>query len=38
VLKTLTQKDFQHSFQLWQKRWDHCVRSQGDYFEGDGGD
>jgi hypothetical protein len=38
VLKTLTQKDFQDSFRSWQKRWDRCVRFQGDYFEGDGGD
>jgi hypothetical protein len=38
VLKTLTQKDFQDSFQSWQKHWDRCVRSQGDYFEGDGED
>jgi transposase len=37
VLKTLTQKDFQDSFRSWQNRWDCCVRSQGDYFEGDGG-
>jgi hypothetical protein len=22
---------------LWKKRWDRCIRSQGDYFEGDGG-
>jgi hypothetical protein len=29
-------KDFQDAFQKWQKRWDRCVRSQGDYFEGDG--
>ena len=38
VLNTLTQKDFQDSFQSWQKRSDRCVRSQGDHFEGDGGD
>jgi hypothetical protein len=38
VLNTLTQKDFQDSFRSWQKRWDRCVRSQGDYFEGDSGD
>jgi hypothetical protein len=36
VLNTLTKKDFQDAFQKWQKRWDRCVRSQGDYFEGDG--
>jgi hypothetical protein len=38
VLKALIQKDFQDSFQSWQKLWDCCVHSQGDYFEGDGGD
>jgi arsenate reductase-like glutaredoxin family protein len=36
VLNTLTKKDFQDAFQKWQKCWDQCVRSQGDYFEGDG--
>jgi hypothetical protein len=35
VLNTLTKKDFQDAFQTWQKCWDQCVRSQGDYFEGD---
>ncbi|PNF25394.1 hypothetical protein B7P43_G09783 [Cryptotermes secundus] len=38
VLNTLTKKDFQDAFQKWQKRWDRCMRSQGDYFEGDGAD
>jgi hypothetical protein len=36
VLNTLTKKDFQDAFQKWQKRWDWSMRSQGDYFEGDG--
>ncbi|PNF42588.1 hypothetical protein B7P43_G03094, partial [Cryptotermes secundus] len=36
VLDTLTKKDFQDAFEEWQKRWDRCMRSQGDYFEGDG--
>ncbi|PNF38762.1 hypothetical protein B7P43_G14057, partial [Cryptotermes secundus] len=36
VLNTITKKDFQDAFQKWQKRWDRCMRSQGDYFEGDG--
>ncbi|PNF42617.1 hypothetical protein B7P43_G01293 [Cryptotermes secundus] len=36
VLNTLTKKDFQDAFEKWQKRWDRCMRSQGDYFEGDG--
>ncbi|PNF43266.1 hypothetical protein B7P43_G14892 [Cryptotermes secundus] len=36
VLNTLTKKDFQDASEKWQKRWDRCMRSQGDYFEGDG--
>jgi hypothetical protein len=36
VLNILTKKDFQDAFQKWQKCWDWCVRSQGDYCEGDG--
>jgi hypothetical protein len=36
VLNTLTKKYFQDAFQKWQKHWDRCMRSQGDYFEGDG--
>jgi hypothetical protein len=36
VLNTLSKKDFQDAFQKWQNRWDQCVGSQGDYFEGDG--
>jgi hypothetical protein len=36
VLNTLTKKAFQDAFQKWQKRWDRCVCSQADYFEGDG--
>lgn len=38
VLKDADTKDFQDSFQLWQKRWNCCVNSQGDFFEGDSGD
>ncbi|KDR07625.1 Histone-lysine N-methyltransferase SETMAR, partial [Zootermopsis nevadensis] len=36
VLDRLTKKDFQGCFQAWQRRWDRCVHSQGNYFEGDG--
>ncbi|PNF31118.1 hypothetical protein B7P43_G15696 [Cryptotermes secundus] len=36
VLNILTKKNFQDAFLKWQKRWDRCMRSQGDYFEGDG--
>ncbi|KMQ82802.1 mariner mos1 transposase [Lasius niger] len=37
VLHMLQQKDFQGTFEAWQKRWGHCIKSQGDYFEGNGG-
>jgi hypothetical protein len=36
VLNTLIKKHFQDAFQKWQKCWNRCVSSQGDYFEGDG--
>jgi hypothetical protein len=37
VLNTLTEYDFQDAFKKWQKRWEQCIRAEGDYFEGDGG-
>ena len=37
VLDTIPKRDFQGCFQAWQKRWDHCIRAKGEYFEGDGG-
>jgi hypothetical protein len=33
----LTEYDFQDAFKKWQKRWERCIRTEGDYFEGDGG-
>jgi hypothetical protein len=36
VLNTLTEHDFQDAFKNWQKRWELCIRAEGDYFE-DGG-
>ncbi|PNF37365.1 hypothetical protein B7P43_G17725, partial [Cryptotermes secundus] len=36
VPNTLPKKDFKDASEKWQKRWDQCMRSQGDYFEGDG--
>ena len=36
VLDGLQEKNFRGAFKAWQKRWDRCIRSQGDYFEGDG--
>jgi len=37
VLDTIPKRDFQGCLQPWQKRWDHCLRAKGEYFEGDGG-
>jgi len=37
VLDTIPKRDFQGCFQAWQKRWDHCIRAKGEYFEGYGG-
>ena len=34
-LHTLTENDFQYCYDQWKKRWNHCVTSQGSYFEGD---
>ena len=30
-------KDFTECFEQWKRHWENCVRSQGAYFEGDGG-
>ena len=37
VLNTLRENDFQECFKNWQRRWDRCQVSEGDYFEGDAG-
>jgi hypothetical protein len=37
VLNALTESDLQDAFKTWQKRWERCIRAEGDYFEGDGG-
>ena len=37
VLNMLQENDFQECFKNWQRRWDHCQASEGDYFEGDAG-
>lgn len=34
-LRTISQNEFQGAFQQWQKRWERCVASRGEYFEGD---
>jgi len=37
VLNTLQENDFQECFKNWQRRWDCCKASEGDYSEGDAG-
>jgi hypothetical protein len=36
VLDSMKENAFHGASEVWKKRWDHCIRSQGDYFEGDG--
>jgi len=35
VLNTLWENDFHECFKNWQRCWDRCHASEGDYFEGD---
>jgi hypothetical protein len=35
VLGSIEENDFHGAFEVWKKQWDRCIRSQGDYFEGD---
>jgi hypothetical protein len=34
-LRAITGSAFQEAFQQWKKRWERCIASRGDYFEGD---
>jgi transposase len=34
-LRAITESAFQEAFQQWKKRWEWCITSRGDYFEGD---
>jgi transposase len=34
-LRTIPQNKFQDAFQNWKKRWERCIKSGGEYFEGD---
>jgi hypothetical protein len=34
-LRAITESAFQEVFQQWKKRWERCIASRGDYFEGD---
>jgi hypothetical protein len=36
VLNSIKENDFHSAFGAWKKRCDHCMHSQGLYFEGDG--
>jgi hypothetical protein len=34
-LRAITERAFQEAIQQWKKRWERCIASTGDYFEGD---
>ena len=34
-LRAVLQNTFQDAFQKWKKRWERCIKSGGEYFEGD---
>jgi hypothetical protein len=34
-LNRISVEDFRQFFQQWEHRWDCCIQSQGEYFEGD---
>jgi hypothetical protein len=36
VLDSIKENDLHGAFKAWKKRWDHCIHSQGDYFDGYG--
>jgi hypothetical protein len=36
ALDSIKESDFHGSFEAWKKRWDCCIRSHVNYFEGDG--
>jgi hypothetical protein len=36
VLDSIKENDFHAVLEAWKKRWNRCIYSQGDYFEGDG--
>jgi hypothetical protein len=33
-LRAIKESVFQEAFQQWNKRWERCIASRGDYFEG----
>ena len=38
ALKAIPQNQFQNCFEGWTRRWNRCIVSQGEYYEGDRGD
>jgi len=32
--RAIPQNTFQDAFQNWKKRWERCIKSRGEYFEG----
>jgi hypothetical protein len=34
-LYAIPQNKFQDAFQDWKNRWERCIKSGGEYFEGD---
>jgi hypothetical protein len=34
-IRTLTEHDFRYYYDQWKERCNHCVTSEGSYFEGD---
>jgi hypothetical protein len=35
ALDSILVEDIRQCFQQWEWCWDHCIQSQGEYFEGD---
>ena len=34
-LRAIPQNTFEDTFQNWKKRWEPCIKSGGEYFEGE---
>lgn len=35
ALDLMIKDDYRNCFQEWEKQWDKCIASEGEYFEGD---
>jgi hypothetical protein len=35
ALDSISIEDLRQCFQQWKWHWNHCIQSQGEYFEGD---